>query len=158
MSIGLPADERTGIGVPNGWSIRSSCHAGSVGYNEAVMGLTYVTGTVRGPRGTRRVRFLVDSGATYSLLPAPVWKAIGLRAKKTMAFTLADGTEIRRDVSECRVALRGEDGHSPVILGDAGDAPLLGAVTLEVMGMVLNPFNRTLQPMRAVLAGQRTRD
>jgi hypothetical protein len=39
-----------------------------------------------------------------------------------------------------------------VILGEPGDDALLGAVTLEVMGLVLNPFNRTLQPMHAVLA------
>jgi hypothetical protein len=28
---------------------------------------------------------------------------------------------------------------------------VLGAVTLEILGLVLNPFNRTLQPMRMLL-------
>lgn len=28
---------------------------------------------------------------------------------------------------------------------------MLGAVTLEILGLVLNPFNRTLQPMRMLL-------
>lgn len=34
------------------------------------MGLTYIEGTVTGPTGKHAiVRFLVDSGATYTLLP-----------------------------------------------------------------------------------------
>jgi hypothetical protein len=37
-------------------------------------------------------------------------------------------------------------------LGQPGDEPLLGVVTLEILGLVLNPFNRQLQPMRMMLA------
>jgi hypothetical protein len=44
------------------------------------------------------------------------------------------------------------DGHSPVILGEPGDEALLGSVTLEIMGLVLNPFKRTLQTMNGMLA------
>jgi hypothetical protein len=44
------------------------------------------------------------------------------------------------------------DGHTPVILGEAGDEALLGAVTLEILGLVLHPFKRTLEPMRMMLA------
>jgi hypothetical protein len=39
-----------------------------------------------------------------------------------------------------------------VILGEADDEALLGVVTLEILGFVLNPFNRTLQPARLLLA------
>ena len=42
--------------------------------------------------------------------------------------------------------------HTPVILGEAGDEALLGAVTLEIFGLILHPFSRTLEPMRAMLA------
>ena len=45
------------------------------------------------------------------------------------------------------------EGHTPVILGEPGDEGLLGVVTLEILGLVLNPFNRTLQPLRAMLMG-----
>ena len=39
-----------------------------------------------------------------------------------------------------------------MILGEPGDEALLGVVTLEILGLVLNPFNRTLQEMRMYLA------
>jgi predicted aspartyl protease len=116
------------------------------------MGLTYIEGVVTGPTGKQAtVRFLVDSGATYSLLPHKDWQTIELSPKRSLTFILADGTTIERKVSECHIALPQGDGHTPVILGEPGDEPLLGVVTLEILGLVLNPFNRTLQPMRMLL-------
>src|SRR5207248_478658 len=115
--------------------------------------LTFIEGVVTGAKKKRStVEFLVDSGATYTLLPEKVWKALGLKSKRTMSFTLADGTRIDRGISECHISLPQGEGHTPVILGEPGDEPLLGAVTLEIMGVVLNPFNRSLEPMRAMLA------
>ena len=40
------------------------------------MGVTYIKGVVTGPTGNQAtVRFLVDSGGTYTLLPHKDWKA-----------------------------------------------------------------------------------
>jgi len=117
------------------------------------VGLTYVDGAVTGPSGpSRSVRFMVDSGAKYSLLPQSDWRAIGLAPKRRVTFALVDGTLIDRDVSECHITLPQGDGHTPVILGEAGDEALLGVVTLEMLGFVLNPFSRTIQPARLLLA------
>lgn len=117
------------------------------------MGITYTEGVVRGPTGKEStVRFLIDSGATYSLLPKTVWEAIQLVPKRDLDFSLADGTVVRRRVSECYIVLPQGEGHTPVILGEPGDdEALLGVVTLEILGLVFNPFNRTLQPMRLLL-------
>jgi clan AA aspartic protease len=117
------------------------------------MGSNYVEGTVSGPTGKQEsVELLVDSGAKYTLLPEPIWKAIGLSPKRRVTFTLADGTHIERDVSEVHIAIPQGEGHTPVILGEPGDEALLGAVTLEELGLVLNPFQRSLQPARMMLA------
>jgi clan AA aspartic protease len=113
------------------------------------MGLVFVEGTVTGPTARQaKLRFLLDSGAADSLLPHDVWRTIELAAKRSMSFTLADGTIIERRVSECHIALSEGEGHTPVVLGEPGDDALLGTITLENLGLVLNPFNRTLQPMR----------
>lgn len=116
------------------------------------MGITYIEGVVTGPTGKRAtVRFLVDSGATYTLLPEKVWKEIGLVPKRSVTFVLADGTTVERKVSECHISLPQGEGHTPVILGEPKDEALLGVVTLEILGLVLNPFTRELQPMRMLL-------
>ncbi len=109
--------------------------------------MSYVEGTVQGPSGEERVRFLIDSGAMYS-----IWKRIGLTATREERFSLADGTSISRPVSECHFALAQRHGHAPVILGDPDDPEaLLGVVTLENLGLVFDPFHRTLHPMRMLL-------
>jgi len=117
------------------------------------VGIVYVQAKVTGVAGkSLDCKFLVDSGAVYSQLPEEIWRKIGLTPQSEMAFSLADGTEIRRNVSECRFEYGDVARHSPVILGDRGDPALLGVVTLETMGLVLNPFKRTLQPMKMMLA------
>ena len=117
------------------------------------MGVTHVEGAVTGPSGKQRsLQFLVDSGATYTVLPHDAWQAIQLAPKRRMTFRLADGTPIERDISECHIAIVEQECHTPVILGEPGDEALLGMVTLEELGLVLNPFRRTLQPMQMRLA------
>ena len=116
------------------------------------MGVTYVEGRVRGPSGIEEtVKLLVDSGATYSLLPKAVWEKIELKPKRKVSFALADGTTVERSVSEAYVMFPQGEAHTPVILGEEGDEALLGVVTLEILGLVLNPFDRTLHPMRMLL-------
>lgn len=116
------------------------------------MGIIYIDGQVKGQTGKQKnVRFLVDSGATYSLLPQDVWKTIGLKPKRKLSFTLADGTTIERSVSEAFVSFPQGEVHTPVILGEEHDEALLGVVTLGILGLVFNPFDRTLHPMRMML-------
>ena len=117
------------------------------------MGITYAEGVLRGPSGGQvPVRFLVDSGAIYTLVPHDVWKALELKPKRSVDFTLADGTVINRVVSECHISMPVGDAYTPVIIGEPGDEPLLGVVTLEILGLILNPFKRTLEPTRMILA------
>ena len=65
---------------------------------------------------------------------------------------LADGTSIARQVSDCRFIFAGIAAPSPVILGVGDDVGLLGTVTLDTLGLILNPLRRTLSPMQMRLA------
>ncbi len=119
------------------------------------MGMTYVRAKVSRPTGRGQsigVRFLVDTGAVYTVLPEDVWHAFKLKPQRTVEFSLADGTIISRQVSECRFTIEGQSATSPVVLGASEDAPLLGAVTLETIGLMVNPLSRELLPMRMMLA------
>ena len=120
------------------------------------MAVTHIRGKVSRPDGRQRaisVRFLVDTGAIYTVLPEKVWKALKLRPERVAEFSMVDGTTITRGVSECRFTVEGQSATSPVVLGGPDDAPLLGAVTLETLGLMVNPLTRDLLPMRLILAG-----
>jgi hypothetical protein len=51
--------------------------------------------------------------------------------------------------------LDGRQGASPVIFGEPGDSALLGAVTLEALGVLLDPLKRELRPLPMMLAPAR---
>ena len=118
------------------------------------MGLTNQKLLVKESHRARRkatVTFLIDSGAVYSLVPGSTLRKLGIRPHRKIDFALADGTTITRRVGDAYFELRGEGGAAPVIFGEKGDEPLLGATTLESLGLVLDPFKRRLIPMRMLL-------
>src|SRR2546422_3982314 len=64
-----------------------------------LMGLTYVRASVINPADPKkklRLRFLVDSGAVYSVVPESHLRKLGITPRGSKTFTLADGTEISR--------------------------------------------------------------
>lgn len=115
------------------------------------MGLVHYTTKVSGPKSEEIIEFLVDTGAGYTLLPRKTWKKIGLIPNRREIFTLADGTHVERNMSECMITIEKMQGHTPVVLGEKEDAALLGVITLEQFGLMVNPFSRRLQPMRMML-------
>ena len=120
------------------------------------MGLVYVEGVVKHGGVSVRTRFLVDSGATYTVLTKSVWERLGLKPLGEMEFILADGTVIKRSISEAVLELPGYgERHTPVVLGMEEDENLLGIVTLEIFGLILDPFKRELRPIRALMKAEK---
>jgi clan AA aspartic protease len=119
------------------------------------MGITTAILKVREHRKSEKfqeLEFLVDSGAVYSLVPGKILDALEIEPYREVAFSLADGTSIKRRVCSAYFEFEGEGGPAPVVYGEEGDTALLGATTLESIGLVLNPFTRTLHPMRMLMA------
>ena len=112
------------------------------------MGLTDVVAVVFNPSDRRKkvkVTFLVDSGASYQSLPFKIVQELGLRPSFEQTFSLADGTQIRRKIGNAMVEYQGKEVGTPVILGQRGDNALLGVLTLEGLGLVLDPLKRELR-------------
>lgn len=119
------------------------------------MGLTTVTARIGRVGGRGRMveqEMLVDSGAIYAVVPARTLRAIGIRPHGRETFSLADGTGVERAVGSAFFQLGERRGAAPVIFGEPGDAPLLGAIALEALGLMLDPLRRELRPMRLWLA------
>lgn len=119
------------------------------------MGITNAILKVKEHRKSEKiaeVNFLIDSGAIHSLVPGKILDQLDIEPYKEMSFSLADGTALKRKVCSAYFEFEGEGGPAPVVYGEEGDEPLLGATTLESLGLVLNPFKRTLNPMRMLMA------
>lgn len=119
------------------------------------MGITAAILNVREHRKSEKfaeVNFLIDSGAIYSLVPGKILDQLDIEPYREMSFSLADGSTLKRRVCSAYFEFEGEGGPAPVVYGEEGDEPLLGATTLESLGLVLNPFTRTLHAMRMLMA------
>lgn len=120
------------------------------------MGLTVLKVIVANPADPERadaLEFLVDSGAIYSVVPAEVLDRIGIKPRTEQEFRLANGETIRRRKGIAEFRYEDKIGGADVIFGDPGDSILLGAFTLEALGLALDPLRRELKPLPMILAG-----
>ena len=118
------------------------------------MGLTFIQAEIANPaRPEEResLEFLVDSGAVYSLVPRSALERLGIRPVSRRTFTLANGDSVERELGNALFFFDGQEAASPIIFGEEGDSVLMGTVTLESMGYVLDPFRRELRPLPMIL-------
>ena len=87
----------------------------------------------------------VDTGAVYTVLPANMLRQAGIEPYGNETFEIADGTRVELPVGEARITI-GEKGRtSPVVFGDSGRY-LLGAITLQTLGLIPDTTNHRLIP------------
>jgi predicted aspartyl protease len=119
------------------------------------MGITYVeleVANVAKPRVTEKLEFLVDSGAVYSVVPGRVLRRLKIKSLGTESFFLANGEKITRKKGVALFRYDGRVGGADVIFGEKGDSVLLGALTLEALGLSLDPLRRELKELPMMLA------
>ena len=118
------------------------------------MGITTLrveVGNPSNPENLVGLMFLIDSGATYSVVPTPVLEGLGIRPLSEEEFGLADGTSVRRKTGVAVFKYGNRIGGATVIFGEDGDSTLLGVLTLEALGYALDPLRRQLRPLPMLL-------
>ena len=117
------------------------------------MGAIHVDVTIRNPGERSRSwagPFLVDTGATDSVVPRRHLEGIGLEPVERMVYELADGTRVPMDVGVAQIEFLGKRIGGTAVFGDAEAEPLLGVTALESMGVVVDPSNQRLTKLPAV--------
>ena len=97
-----------------------------------------------------RKRLLIDSGSVFSVLPDSELRGLGIKPDSKQKFILANGDEIEKEVGEARFVWGSTARTAPVVFGDR-NVYLLGATTLETMGLILDPINRKLEKLPMLL-------
>ena len=118
------------------------------------MGLTFLdieVGNPATPEVTRPVRFLIDSGTIYSVIPAPLLTELGIKPLAEETFRLANGDKIVRKKGIALFRYADRVGGADCIFGEESDSTLLGAFTLESLGLSLDPLRRELSPLPMML-------
>lgn len=94
--------------------------------------------------GFTPVECLVDTGSSYTTLPGSLLRDLGVKPISRRNFLLANGESVSREIGQARVRLDGHELVTVVVFGDEAAMPLLGAVTLEEMGLGVDPLAQKL--------------
>ena len=94
---------------------------------------------------------VVDTGASYTVVPAPILDELGVEREQSINFTLADGSKRDLDIGWVQMELEGRMGHVYVVFGPDNSPILLGAMALETFALAADAKNRRLIPGQATL-------
>lgn len=119
---------------------------------EREMGLTHVTTVVQNLAKSGEpyeAEFLVDPGAIDCLVPAEELKKAGVQIEGNDTYELANGELVEYPFGFGRVSFMGDETVTRIIFGPSDCEPLIGVVTLESMGIGVDPVSKTLKRMSA---------
>jgi clan AA aspartic protease len=99
---------------------------------------------------TARVRVLVDTGATHSVIPSDLADRLGVvRSPRPIRVELADGSHRSMRIGTVVVRLLGREAGGTALIARRGAEPVLGVEALEALGLTVDPRTRKLKPTRA---------
>jgi clan AA aspartic protease len=101
-------------------------------------------------RRKRKVRMLVDAGATHTVLPADLARHLGITpSPRRLRVRLADGRTRAMHLGTALVRLLGREAGDTVLIGPRGAEPLLGVEALEALRLSVDPRSGRLRRTRA---------
>ena len=108
------------------------------------MGLFHVAAVLTGPTGVVATQeLLVDTGATFTVLPKMLASELGLTTIREQPLRIAGGRREIWPLAEVRIEVAGRAVTTPCLVAPDGQA-LLGAVTLESLCLAADPIARRL--------------
>lgn len=112
------------------------------------MGLFQVPARLTGPTGrTEELELLVDTGATFVVVPRQLAERLALRPTRTCPLQIAGGREETWPLAEVRLVVDGVEVTTPCVIAPDGPS-LLGAVALESLLLAVDPIAKRLVPVK----------
>ena len=93
---------------------------------------------------------LVDTGSTFSMMPASLLNRLGIRPTGLRRLRLANDQVAEYPTGMARFEIADRDGEARVVFGPE-NTYLLGATTLADLSFIVDPINRELIPEVALL-------
>ena len=93
---------------------------------------------------------LVDTGSSYSSMPEGLLDELGIEREETRQFELADNRIVEYDLGETRFRILDREKTVPVMFAPNDTMPLVGATTLEILGLGIDPLAESLVPVNAL--------
>ena len=102
-------------------------------------------------RQARDIEATVDTGASFTTLPASLLRELGIEAAGKRRFLLADGRRTDMDYGQAWATIDGESIVTIVVFGEDDAPALLGAYTLEGLALAVDPEAQRLVPTHMIM-------
>ncbi len=93
---------------------------------------------------------LVDTGSTFTVIPQGLYEKLGLRVVGFKDVETAKGST-RLDESFAVVEIQGKRGLTPILVSKDLKDMLIGVLTLEALGLKVDPTTGELKEARILL-------
>ncbi len=93
---------------------------------------------------SEKVRALVDTGATLTVLPKQLADKLGIKPLSESEVETAGG-RIKMQRGEARIRIKGFEEITPVLISEIIDKVLIGVVILESLGLAVDPTTGELK-------------
>ena len=104
---------------------------------------------------SQTVDALVNTGFTFTCLPASLLRELGIIPDRRIQSELSDGSIVSDDVGDAYVRVAGIERPTIVTFADENAPPVIGKYTLTGALLVVDPVNRRLAPTHALRYGKR---
>jgi predicted aspartyl protease len=98
------------------------------------------------PEKVEELEAMVDTGAAFSWIHRERLERMGLVALRRMGFRAIDGSIIERDTAAVWVGSGGFSGPDTVVVAERNDMEVIGARTIEGLGLAADPVQKKLVP------------
>lgn len=96
---------------------------------------------------------LVDTGAMFTVIPAPVLERLGVRPFRAIPVRFANGQTTQWPLGQVQAEIDGQVMPILCLFGSPDAPPLIGAHTLEAFLLTVDLVERRLAPKEAYLMG-----
>lgn len=104
------------------------------------------------PEQKEEVEAWVDTGTAYSWISRSRLEALGVRPVRSMQFRTIEGRTLERELAPVFLAADGYIGGDNVVMAEPGELEVLGAHSLESLGLTVDPVQKKLLPQKIALA------
>lgn len=103
------------------------------------------------PQNKVEVNLIVDTGATYTVIPSKLLRKLNVKPIRKITVRLADNRVSIKPLGEIGIEIQGYKATAtPVIFGEE-NIYLLGSVTMEQLSLTPDPIHKRLKPIEALL-------
>ena len=98
------------------------------------------------PEGAQELDLLVDTGASFSWISKARLERLGVKPAYPMPFRTIDGRLLEREMAIVYVATDGRSVPDLVVMAEEGESEVIGAHSIEGLGMTADPVQKKLVP------------